>query len=92
MISFIPMEGNAALIKLLESTFAGRGPGASPPKPVEAVAALTFVPFSETNLAGHPFQMWAVTMTDEYCFASKKKSLQRPTDWKRIGHSHCRDM
>jgi hypothetical protein len=47
MISFIPMEGNAALIKLLESTFAGRGPGASPPKPVEAVAALTFVPFSE---------------------------------------------
>jgi hypothetical protein len=47
MISFIPMEGNAALIKLLEGTFAGRGAGAPPPKPVEAVAALTFVPFSE---------------------------------------------
>jgi hypothetical protein len=47
MISFIPMEGNAALIKLLDGTFAGRGAGAPPPKPVEAVAALTFVPFSE---------------------------------------------
>jgi hypothetical protein len=47
MISLIPMEGNAALIKLLEDTFAGRGAGAPPPKPVEAVAALTFVPFSE---------------------------------------------
>src|SRR6202163_1620921 len=47
MISFIPMEGNAQLIKLLEGTFAGRGAGAPPPKPVEAVAALTFVPFSE---------------------------------------------
>ena len=47
MISFIRMEGNASLIKLLEGTFAGRGAGAPPPKPVEAVAALTFVPFSE---------------------------------------------
>jgi hypothetical protein len=47
MISFIPMEGNGALIKLLESTFAGREAGSPPPKPIDAVAALTFVPFSE---------------------------------------------
>jgi hypothetical protein len=47
MISFIPMEGNAALIKLLESTFEGREAGSSPPTPLDAVAALTFVPFSE---------------------------------------------
>jgi hypothetical protein len=39
MISFIPMEGNAALIKLLDVS--------SPPKPADAVAATTFVPFSE---------------------------------------------
>ena len=47
MISFIPMDGNAALIKLLEDTFAGRGAGSSSPKPADAVAATTFVPFSE---------------------------------------------
>ena len=47
MISFIPMEGNAALIKLLEGTFAGREAGSPPPKPVDAADALTFVPFSE---------------------------------------------
>ena len=47
MISFIPMEGNAALIKLIEDTFAGREAVSSSPKPVDAVAATTFVPFSE---------------------------------------------
>ena len=47
MISFIPMEGNSALIKLLEGTFAGRETATSPPKPVDAVAALTFVQESE---------------------------------------------
>jgi hypothetical protein len=47
MISFIPMEGNAQLIKLLDGTFAGRGTGAPEPKPVDAVAALTFVPSEE---------------------------------------------
>jgi hypothetical protein len=47
MISFIPMEGNAQLIKLLDGTFAGRGSGAPEPKPVDAVAALTFVPSEE---------------------------------------------
>src|ERR1700674_5579681 len=47
MISFIPMEGNAALIKLLEGTFEGREAGSSRPKPVDAVAALKFVPSSE---------------------------------------------
>jgi hypothetical protein len=43
MISFVPMEGNASLIKLLEDTFAGRDKPHAPPKPVDAVAALTFV-------------------------------------------------
>src|SRR3984893_12141437 len=47
IITFIPMEGNAALIRLLEDTFAGREAGSPPLKPVDAVAALTFVPFSE---------------------------------------------
>ena len=47
MISFIPMEGNAQLIKLLDGTFAGRGTGSPEPKPVDAVAALTFVPSEE---------------------------------------------
>ena len=47
MISFIPMEGNAALIKLIEDTFAGREAVSSSPKPADAVAATTFVPFSE---------------------------------------------
>ena len=47
MISFIPMEGNAQLIKLLDGTFAGRGSGAPEPKPIDAVAALTFVPSEE---------------------------------------------
>jgi hypothetical protein len=37
------MEGNGALIKLLEGTFAGRDKPHAPPKPVDAVAALTFV-------------------------------------------------
>ena len=47
MISLIPMEGNAQLIKLLEGTFAGRESGSPPPKPIDAVGALTFVPTSE---------------------------------------------
>jgi hypothetical protein len=47
MISMIPMEGNSALIKLLDDTFAGRETANSPPKPVDAVAALTFVPENE---------------------------------------------
>ena len=47
MISFLPMEGNAALIKLLESTFAGREKETEAPKPVDAVAALTFVKSSD---------------------------------------------
>jgi hypothetical protein len=50
MISFIPMEGNATPIKLLEGTFAGREASSPPPKPVDAVAALTFVPFSENTV------------------------------------------
>jgi hypothetical protein len=47
MISFLPMEGNAALIKLLESTFAGRETATEEPKPIDAVAALTFVKSSD---------------------------------------------
>ena len=46
MISFIPMEGNSALIELLEGMFAGRETATSPPEPDDAVAALTFVPES----------------------------------------------
>lgn len=44
MISMMPMEANASLIKLLDATFAGRETAAAAPQPVEAVAALTFVP------------------------------------------------
>ena len=47
MISMIPIEGNSSLIKLLDDTFAGRETATSPPQPVDAVAALTFVPNSE---------------------------------------------
>jgi hypothetical protein len=47
MISFISTESNGALIKLLEGTFAGREAGSPPPKPIDAVAALTFAPFKE---------------------------------------------
>jgi hypothetical protein len=47
MISFLPMEGNAALIKLLEATFAGRETATATPRPVDAVAALTFVKSSD---------------------------------------------
>ncbi len=47
MISFIPFEGNAALIKLLEDTFADRETTSSPPEHIGAMAALTFVPSSE---------------------------------------------
>lgn len=45
MISFLPMEPNRALRALLDATFEGRGSAASAsPEPVDAVAALTFVP------------------------------------------------
>ena len=44
MISFLPMEGNGALIKLLDHAFAPRAAGAPPPRHVDAVAALTFAP------------------------------------------------
>ena len=47
MISFLPMEGNGALIKLLDDAFAPRAVGAPPPRHVDAVAALTFVPANE---------------------------------------------
>ncbi len=47
MISFIPFEGNAALIKLLEDTFADRETTPSPPEHIDAMAALMFVPLSE---------------------------------------------
>src|ERR1700686_654467 len=47
MISFLSMEGNGALIKLLDDAFAPRAAGAPPPRHVDAVAALTFVPANE---------------------------------------------
>ena len=43
MISFLPMEPNRSLRVLLDATFEGRG-GEMVPEPVDAVAALTFVP------------------------------------------------
>ncbi|MET3722734.1 hypothetical protein [Sphingomonas trueperi] len=43
MISFLPMEPNRALRSLLDATFEGRETEVSP-DPVDAVAALTFVP------------------------------------------------
>jgi len=43
MISFLPMEPNRSLRLLLEASFEGRGEHVEP-EPVEAVAALTFVP------------------------------------------------
>jgi len=43
MISFLPMEANQQLINLLEATFAGRETSPPPPRPVDAVAALTFI-------------------------------------------------
>lgn len=43
MISFLPMEPNRSLRLLLEASFEGRG-AAVQPEPVDAVAALTFVP------------------------------------------------
>ncbi len=46
MISFTPFEGNPALQALLEEAFIGRET-ASKPRYKEAVAALTFVPFSD---------------------------------------------
>jgi hypothetical protein len=45
-ISFVPTEGNAALIKLIDDTFAGRETSA-PPEHIDAMAALTLVPSSE---------------------------------------------
>ena len=43
MISFLPMEPNRSLRLLLEASFDGRGATVQP-EPVDAVAALTFVP------------------------------------------------
>lgn len=43
MISFIPFEGNAALIRLLDDAFADRDT-LEPPVAKDAMAALTFVP------------------------------------------------
>jgi hypothetical protein len=47
MISFLPMEANKRLIELLDKTFAGRENQSAPPQPIDAVAALTFVPKSD---------------------------------------------
>ncbi len=47
MISFMPIEGNAALIKLLEDSFADRDAMSSPPEHIKAMAALTFVKSAE---------------------------------------------
>lgn len=43
MISFLPMEPSRSLRMLLDASFEGRGEAAEP-EPVDAVAALTFVP------------------------------------------------
>jgi hypothetical protein len=43
MISFLPMEANRSLRDLLDASFEGRGDDLVP-EPVDAVAALTFVP------------------------------------------------
>lgn len=46
MISFLPMEPNRSLRTLLDASFEGRGEDLVP-EPVDAVAALTFVPKAE---------------------------------------------
>ncbi|MFI2380576.1 hypothetical protein ACH5AO_37035 [Streptomyces sp. NPDC018964] len=46
MISMLPMEVNRSLRDLLDATFEGRD-GGGRPEPVDAVAALTFVPKAE---------------------------------------------
>jgi len=46
MISFIPLDGNAALIRLLDDAF-DRRETAAPLVPKDAMAALTFVPSSD---------------------------------------------
>lgn len=48
MISFLPMETNRSLKELLDATFAGRGDDA-PAQPIDAVAALTFVPKAKVS-------------------------------------------
>lgn len=48
MISFLPMETNRSLRELLDATFEGRG-GEVTPSPVDAVAAITFVPKAEVS-------------------------------------------
>jgi hypothetical protein len=48
MISFLPMETNKSLRALLDASFEGRG-GTVTPEPVDAVAALTFVPKAEIS-------------------------------------------
>ena len=47
MISFMPIEGNAALIKLLDDTFADREAMSAPPQHINATAALAFVNSTE---------------------------------------------
>ena len=46
MISFIPFEGNPALVRLLDSVFAERDT-APRPKPKDAIASLKFMPTEE---------------------------------------------
>jgi hypothetical protein len=46
MISFLPMEPNRSLRLLLDASFEGRGHDVQP-EPVDAVAALTFVPAAQ---------------------------------------------
>jgi hypothetical protein len=48
MISFLPMEANRSLRNLLDASFEGRGRGLNP-EPVDAVAALTFVPKADVS-------------------------------------------
>jgi hypothetical protein len=48
MISFLPMEANRSLRELLDATFADRD-DVIPAQPVDAVAALTFVPKQEVS-------------------------------------------
>ena len=48
MISFLPMEINRSLRVLLDASFEGRGK-TDAPEPVDAVAALTFVPNADIS-------------------------------------------
>jgi hypothetical protein len=52
MISFIPFEGNPALVRLLDDAFDGRET-AAPVVLKDAMAALTFVPSSDIPARTH---------------------------------------